>query len=82
MVLTSVFGIFADFFEIAGEKQEVPKIVLRLVDIAVGDIFVHALLNRAAVHQRFQVLFCLVIRFGYHLTHNAVRRCVRPVWTW
>ena len=35
-----------DFFEIAGEEQEVPKIILRLMNIAVGDILMHRFFNR------------------------------------
>ena len=49
------------------------------MDIAVGDILMHALLNRAAVDQCFQIFFGFLICLPYHLTNDAVGRSVRPV---
>ena len=40
----------SDFLQVAREKQEVPKIILRLMNIAIGDVFVYLLFYRPACH--------------------------------
>ena len=72
--------LFPDLFQIACEEQEVPKIILRLMNIAVGDILMHRFFNRAAVNQSFQVTFRIRIGFAHHFAHDAVRGRIRPVW--
>ena len=40
----------SDFLQVAREKQEVPKVILRLMNIAVGDVLVYLLFYRSACH--------------------------------
>ena len=40
----------SDFLQVAREKQEVPKIILRLMNIAVGNVLMHRFFNRPACH--------------------------------
>ena len=50
------------------------------MNIAVGNVLMHLLFNRAAVNQSFQILFCFLVRFSDHFTNDAVGRRIRPVW--
>ena len=65
-----------DFFQITRKEQEVPKVILRLMNIAVGDILMHRFFNRAVIDQGFQICFCHFVRFSYHFAHNAVGRSI------
>ena len=57
----------SDFLQVAREKQEVPKIILRLMNIAVGDVLMRLLFYRAAVNQSFQDRQCFAYRIRRQL---------------
>ena len=69
-------------FQVSCKEQEIPQIILWIVNIFVGDILMNRLGYGLSRHDIFQLCSGGIICFLYHFFNDAVRRGVRPIRSW